>query len=156
MDRVVSIRADGRFGTCRSCRWRRLFLFRRDRQDGLLWLCRYHGGGCLQKDKEFDKAFRWFGNAAKLGDDYAYYKLGECCEQGRGTQSNAVEAANWYVQGANRGHLLCMEKAGDCYATGYGVEKDPAKARMWYEKAVKRGCSMTAARKLESLDGKGK
>ena len=111
---------------------------------------------CLQKDGNKAKAFRWFRNAANLGDEFACYKLAECYEQGCGTQSNAVEAARWYVQGAERGQVLCMEKAGDCFATGYGVDKDLAKARSWYEKAVSQGASMTAFRKLESLPICGK
>ena len=103
-----------------------------------------------QKDKKPKEAFEWFRKSADLGSDYGCCKLGECYENGWGTETNAAHAAEWFLKGAERRHSWGMEKMGDFYRDGFGVEKNLAEAREWYGKAAKCG-SKSAQKKIDAL-----
>lgn len=59
--------------------------------------------------RDYDKAFELYQRAAKLGDMYSVYMVGQCYEYGRGTKRN-------------------YQKAGDCYRFAYDATQDSAYA----------------------------
>jgi TPR repeat protein len=47
--------------------------------------------------------------AAERGHTIAQFKLGECCENGRGARKDLVEAVEWYQKAAEQGHTASQE-----------------------------------------------
>ena len=80
------------------------------------------------------EAVKWYEKLAKLGEEEAMYRLGECFSDKSGKRS-CRKSFLWYKRAAERGHKEAMEELGFCYQKGIGVKKDLATAAEWYEKA---------------------
>ena len=93
----------------------------------------HHGRGC---EKDFEKAFAWFGQAAAQGLADAECSLGICFEHGEGVTQSDVEAAKYYRRSAEHGNCGGMNNWATCLAQGSGVAKDP-------EQAMVGRCSLT-------------
>ncbi len=55
-----------------------------------------------QKDKKQKEAFEWFQKSADIGSDYGCCKLGECYENGWGTETNANRNAKKKLDGLKK------------------------------------------------------
>jgi len=76
---------------------------------------------------------------ANAGDADAMVQLGDCFEEGSGTNQDMDEAFRWYRQAADLGHAEGQHKSGLAYAYGIGVDPDWSKAMVWYRKAAEQG-----------------
>ena len=69
----------------------------------------------------------------------ARYMLGECCEQGYGTEAAPSEAFQWYRKAAASGLMHGMWALARCYEQGIGSAIDMHKAAEYYRKAAEAG-----------------
>lgn len=88
---------------------------------------RYLDGNDVEKDLE--KAFDYFLEAAKGNVPVAQYNVGQCYEQGLGVRQNFSEALRWYEIAAENGDNDALTNLGIYYYNGWGCEVN-------YEKAV--------------------
>ena len=94
------------------------------------------------KDKskiDYNKAFRLFQKAAKLGNSDAQCCMGCCFKNGYGTKIDYSHARKWYDISADNGCARALRHIGFCYQDGTGVEKDINEAIKWYHKAIDLG-----------------
>lgn len=100
-------------------------------------------GFCEQaKDKakiDYNKAFRLFQKAAKLGNPDAQCCMGCCCKHGYGTDVNYKEAIDWYIESSKNKCARALRHIAMCYENGLGKEKDIFKAIDYYLKAASEG-----------------
>ncbi|KAF0095333.1 MAG: hypothetical protein E1N59_828 [Puniceicoccaceae bacterium 5H] len=97
----------------------------------------YYGMGDVLPD--FEKAFRWFTQAADQGNADAQYNLGVMYQMGEGVDVQPEKAVFWYQQAAEQKQINALNNLGYVYATGFGVEKDDALAVKYYKQAAKLG-----------------
>ena len=64
--------------------------------------CEYLKGSEAERDYEW--AFYWFGNAARLGHAEAQFALASLYEAGNGVQKDDAHAIAWYQKAAAQGH----------------------------------------------------
>jgi len=81
------------------------------------------------------EAVKWYEKLAKLGEEEAMYRLGECFSDKSSGKRSCRKSFLWYKRAAERGHKEAMEELGFCYRRGIGTKKDLATAAEWYEKA---------------------
>lgn len=88
---------------------------------------------------DYNKAFRLFQEAAKLGCPDAQCCLGCCFKNGYGTQVDYSKAREWYDIASENGCARALRHIGFCYEEGVGVKKDINKAMEWFDKAINLG-----------------
>jgi TPR repeat protein len=93
----------------------------------------YHNGDGVKKDLNI--AISWYEKAAKLGNMYAYEKLGNIYAM----KQDYKKAAGFFKKAANDGNAICAYNLGYFYTGGLGVKRDLAKSLKWYEKAATLG-----------------
>ena len=71
-----------------------------------------------------------------FSDVTAQNYLGNCYQNGIGTEINESDAFKWYSKSANRECALGQCNLGYCYENGIGTEKNEKKA---YLKSSKKG-----------------
>lgn len=76
---------------------------------------------------------------AQAGDAKAQYELGVAYANGKGTDTNYVEAVKWFLQAADQGNAPAQRDLGLQYQFGRGVDKDYVQAVTWYRKAADQG-----------------
>jgi TPR repeat protein len=97
----------------------------------------YYGDvGYTQDDT---KAFFWFKKAAAQGDPPANYYLGLCYENGRGTETNLVEATKCLRVAADADYANAEDELGTCYVYGRGIGQNFSQAGSWLKKAADQG-----------------
>jgi tetratricopeptide (TPR) repeat protein len=68
----------------------------------------YYGlGDCLQ---DYEEAMRLYKEAAKLGCNLAYYRLGDIYYFGQGVSENISKAFSWFKEGAKKANYCCYLK----------------------------------------------
>jgi len=82
--------------------------------------CEYLKGS--QAERDYERAFYWFCNAAEQGHAEAQFALGALYDAGDGVKKNDVLALAWYQKAAEQGHAwakrnlfnrgICVENAG--------------------------------------------
>ena len=65
--------------------------------------------------------------------------LGAAYENGRGVETNVLEAVKWYSMAAKQGDAYAQYSLGWAYKTGEGVLQDMTKAAKWFRKAAEQG-----------------
>ena len=119
--------------------------------------CYFEGCGVSQ---DYDEAVKWYQKAvdqgidyagkyidaiktikaAKQGDPYSQFKLGELYLAGDVMEQNKNEAVNWYMKAAEQGNENAQFELGSLYYGKGGVlKKDMAKAIDWWQKAANLG-----------------
>lgn len=81
------------------------------------------------------KAAKWFGQAARLGNPSAQYRMGKCYDEGQGVLMDHEKAYQCYCESAAHGSVQGLTEVGICLATGKGVEKNPELAFQCFQKA---------------------
>lgn len=76
---------------------------------------------------------------AEQGIAEAQLRLGLCYAQGKGTETNLLEAARWLHKAAEQNNADAQYCLGLCYYRGNGVEKDIGEAVKLYRKAAIQG-----------------
>ena len=94
----------------------------------LLGICYYEGKGV---EKDWDKAFHWFHEGAKMEDNPAHdavrdaqYMLGLCFEQAIGTERDMGKALICWIKAAKLGHTEAQYRAGEIAIAEFGEYDD--------------------------------
>ena len=97
-------------------------------------------------------------NAAMAADPTAAYEIGSRWFEGRGVQTNSVEARRWFEIALAHGFAQAAYRLGNIYEKGYGTAKNPAEARRYYTVAAEAGHAKAmhnlAVLYSEGIDGK--
>ncbi len=94
------------------------------------------------KDKskiDYNKAFKLFQKAAKLGNSDAQCCMGCCFKNGYGTSVDYEMARTWYDKSSKNGCSRALRHIGFSYLDGIGVKKDTNMAIEWLKKAIDLG-----------------
>jgi TPR repeat protein len=97
----------------------------------------YHFGITINIDKQ--KAFKFYQNAANLGNIPGIIGLGYCYEEGIGSIIDKQKAFELYKEAANLGNPRGINNLGSCYDCGIGTSVDKKKAFKLYQKAMNLG-----------------
>jgi localization factor PodJL len=96
--------------------------------------------------------------AAIAADPTAAYEVGSRWFEGRGVQTNTVEARRWFEIALSRGSAPAAYRLGNIYEKGYGTAKNSAEARRYYAIAAEAGHAKAmhnlAVLYSEGVDGK--
>jgi localization factor PodJL len=96
--------------------------------------------------------------AAMAGDPTAAYEIGSRWFEGRGVQTNTVEARRWFEIALAHGFAQAAYRLGNIYEKGYGTAKNGAEARRYYTVAAEAGHAKAmhnlAVLYSEGIDGK--
>ncbi|MGH8730885.1 MAG: tetratricopeptide repeat protein, partial [Burkholderiales bacterium] len=87
----------------------------------------------------FKEAFKWWHQAAFLGNAWAMNNVGDLYENGLGVEQNLTMAMTWYQSAAEQGERMAMYNIGLLYEAGKGVDRDDAAALNWFRKAADKG-----------------
>ena len=109
-----------------------------DQDDSLDWIklaYKFAGGYTFNTDSKL--AFFCVNKAAELSDNDSYtcFLLGECYENGCGTEKSFEKAFEYYSIAAKDEESSFIEKLSECYKNGIGTPVDEKKALELYEKA---------------------
>lgn len=89
--------------------------------------------------KQFAKALKELGPAAKAGDPEAIYHLALMYSRGFGVRKNAKKALRLYGQAAEMGHEAAQKEYGTALAIGDGAEQDVGEGLKWLFIAARTG-----------------
>ena len=81
--------------------------------------CEYLNGNAAERDCE--RAFYWFCNAAEQGHAEAQFALGSLYDTGDGVKKNDELAIKWYLKAAEQGHAWAKRSL---FSRGICVETD--------------------------------
>ena len=96
----------------------------------------YHGNGVAQ---DYDRAFKYFEQAANAGSAEAMTYIGVMYALGRGVKQDYSKAMKWYTRAADAGSASAMNYIGLNYEDGKGVKQDYDKAMEWFVRAADAG-----------------
>ena len=107
--------------------------------------CHYRGWNGLERD--FEKAVEMFlkiETETNDGDHRAQYLLGECYQNGRGTDQDQIKGLEMYTKSAEQGNISSTYMLGVCYDNGFGCVQNYIKGFEWCEKSANLGhrCAM--------------
>ena len=140
--------AEGRVSCCPLCREtittdeENIAWIQRHAAKGRAWACsnlavRYRDGDGVEKDDE--KAFFIFEEAAHQGYVPACHELGACYYLGRGVERNYALALEWYGRGVKAGFALSQYHLARAYFDGLGVEKNIAEGVRLFRLSADQG-----------------
>lgn len=94
--------------------------------------------------KDYISAYKYFSEAARLGDSYAIYNVGFCCFHGYGTPKNYTKAFQILKKFVNINSLdLSINSSYLCGlmldSGGYGITSNKSEAAEYYCKAAEKG-----------------
>lgn len=93
-----------------------------------------------------EKAFQYFLDAAKMGNQEAMANVGYCfLYQGQGVPFDVNQSVYWYNRAAENGYAKSMIMCAWFCMAGVAVPQDDNKAIEWLQKAVQTGDEKTAA-----------
>ena len=84
-------------------------------------------------------AYNCFNKAAQKGFTIAYWRLGQCYEQGIGVAANFETAAELYLKAAQSGCPNGQFAIGLMYYNGRGVRHNIDSAKYWWSRAAEQG-----------------
>ena len=90
-------------------------------------------------EQNYEKAFRWFTEAANQGHTFAQNNLASMYYEGKGVEQNYEEAIKWFTEAANQGDTSAQNNLGVMYENGEGVEQNYEEAIKWYTIAANQG-----------------
>lgn len=90
-------------------------------------------------EKDTEKAFILYTEAADKGEADAQLGLGEMFANGVGVAKNEAEAITWYLKAATQGNATAQFNLGMMYQAGRGATKDETVAANWFHKAANQG-----------------
>lgn len=102
-------------------------------------LAGFEAGVAASDRGDYQTAMRELLPLAEAGDERAQIVVAEFFFNGRGTPSDARQAAQWYLRAAQQGNAVAAAMLGMLYESGNGVAQDPREAFSWYLKAARAG-----------------
>lgn len=100
--------------------------------------------------KNLKLAFKYYRQAAELGDSNAQCNLAVLYREGHGVKRDDTKAVYWCRKAAKNGDDKAQYNLGLTYLDGDGVQQDQRLARYWFEKAARQG-DKRAMHKLKKL-----
>lgn len=94
-----------------------------------------HGGVSIN----YERAAKWFREAALQGVANARYNLGVLYQQGLGVEKSTDKAIGWYRAAAQLGHPEAQYNLGIAHIEGEGAEYNPRLAAQFFENAANSG-----------------
>ena len=91
------------------------------------------------KEKDYNKAFSLYSDAASKGSLYALACLGFCYCEGKGCMQVFTRGLILIRESASQNNPKGQNVMGICYSKGYGVPKDDTEAVEWYRRAAEQG-----------------
>ena len=91
------------------------------------------------KEKDYNKAFSLYSDAASKGSLYALACLGFCYCEGKGCMQDFTRGLILIRESASQNNPKGQNVMGICYSKGYGVPKDDTEAVEWYRRAAEQG-----------------
>jgi hypothetical protein len=89
-----------------------------------------------QDEENYEKAFEFFKESAKQGNDIAMTDLGILYKYGRGCDLDFNKARKWFKKAAELGNDKASYSLGYLYLKGFGnIEQDYTKAAEWFQKS---------------------
>jgi TPR repeat protein len=73
--------------------------------------CEYLKGS--EAERDYERAYYWFCNAAEQGHAEAQFALGALYAAGDGVKQNDVLAMTWYGKAADQGHAWAIRKLAE-------------------------------------------
>ena len=89
--------------------------------------------------QDYEKAAKWYQEAADQGIAEAQYNLGVMYERGEGVPQDDEKAMELYREAAYQGLAKAQFNLGDMYYSDDGVPQDYKKAVFWYQEAADQG-----------------
>jgi TPR repeat protein len=77
--------------------------------------------------RDYEEAFRWYYQAAELGNGEAMNCLGIAYATGQGAPRNDALSLRWFLKAAEKGSVLAMSNIAKMYYLGAGVPVDVSK-----------------------------
>lgn len=102
-----------------------------------MYLGDVYRSGKYQKD--YEKSYFWYSEAAKKGIDKAKYYVGNMSISGVGTFQNVPKGLRLLKEVAETGHANAMHIIGKVFKTGYNIQKNHIEASNWFLKSAKEG-----------------
>lgn len=93
----------------------------------------------FDKQKNFEKSFALYLQAAYMGNALAQNNAGYAYMSGEGIEQDQASAVYWLQKAAEQNQPSAMNNLGRCYSQGWGVTQDKQKALEWYKKAANAG-----------------
>ena len=93
-------------------------------------------GNFYYDQKDYDRAFEWYRQAASKEDPEAFYKLGLIYENGYGVSQNYDTSFKCFKIAADRGYGDAWVNLGIDYLFGRGTNRDYLQAFAWISKAA--------------------
>ena len=87
------------------------------------------------RNKEYDRAFPLFSQAANQGDSASENYLGDMHFEGWGEENDFAKARDCYRRAADQGYAPAQDSLGFMLEHGVDGAADPVEAAKWYEKA---------------------
>lgn len=86
--------------------------------------------------RDYDKAFKYYQEAATKGDVKSIFSLGTCYFEGRGVEKNDEKAFAHFLKAAQSGFPDAMRNVAFFYNRGIGIERNYNKEIEWLERLV--------------------
>lgn len=101
-------------------------------------------------NKDYEKAAKFFEQAANQGNAEAQFWIGLLYDNGDGVYMNKETAVMWYRKSAEQGYVDAQVNLARCFGLGIGVPQDENQAVYWLRKAAEKG-DIEAKEQLKSL-----
>lgn len=96
-------------------------------------------GRAHYRDKDYQKAFELFNEAASLGYPDALFNRAVCLMLGHGTTKDSIEAFRQFRTAANMGNKQALHNLAGCYMHGVGTYKNDSLAIACYTLSASNG-----------------
>lgn len=100
----------------------------------------YQIGLQYYRNKEYEKAFKYYQLAANQGDAAVQNMLGYMYHEGNGVEKSYEKSVKYFQLAADQGLDTAQDNLGHMYKTGKGVEKSYEKAVKYFQLAADQGC----------------
>ncbi len=90
-------------------------------------------------EKDYDKAFSLYSEAASKGSLNALARLGFCYCEGNGCVQDFIKGLALIRKSADKNNAKGQNVMGLCYIKGYGMEKNDEQAVEWFRKSAEQG-----------------
>jgi TPR repeat protein len=103
-----------------------------------IWVAQayFNGDGC---EVNYEKAFKWYNEAAKQGDFFAQFNLGVFYNNGYFVKKDCKQAFYWYSKSALGSLPQAQYALGKMYDLGQCVDKNIKKAYEYWKMAADKG-----------------
>ncbi|MCF6196116.1 MAG: sel1 repeat family protein [Emcibacter sp.] len=99
----------------------------------------FYSDACPDKcryEQDYREAMKWYQMAARQGDSYAQYNIGDMFMLGHGVEPDPVKAFVWYKRSAKNGYRCAKIKVSEMLFQGNAVDKNELMGMVWLFRAM--------------------